>query len=375
MSAGIINTIFKIINFNFCKKIIFILFLIFSCTLFCNQNYDLYDNYDFALIFWHGVNGSKLSNNEKYKYNWQENASNLKGHLDYENNIISEPFEIIFKNKPNEKELENKLISYLHKCKEEHMAPFIVFVPELNIEGYLASLNPDKTNPLTLHSELIIKSDISKAKMLIPMVLNVLKEFNYDIYGYAHSYGGEIANKGIENSVVKVKSLIYLNARCNIAEINNLVNKGLIERTFRITTKSDALTYPGKAAFGKGYFHIEHNNYSNNVINNIIKSHNLLLSEKDIDLLIEVNGKKMNAKLSDILRLGFFSTKPMNEKALKDVQFLKDLINNYKNGGVDMAVEPKGQKKDLKKIKEKILKEKPEANEPYWTIKKEKEGK
>lgn len=44
-------------------------------------------------------------------------------------------------------------------------------------------------------------------------------------------------------------------------------------------------------------------------------------------------------------------------------------------GGVDMAVEPEGQKKDLKEIKEKILREKPKGDEPSWTIEKEEEEK
>ncbi|MDL1959738.1 MAG: hypothetical protein LWX01_09745 [Deltaproteobacteria bacterium] len=85
-----------------------------------------------------------------------------------------------------------------------------------------------------------------------------------------------------------------------------LREKGLVETLWRITTAGDALTYPGKASFGKGDIFIKHaeiQGWENpNPVSAMSIHHNVVLWPGSTPVTIEIGGKTVSTDLRTILR-------------------------------------------------------------------------
>ena len=199
--------------------------------------------------------------------------------------------------------LSAALDGYLWKCQEQGKRPFIVMAPHLNIWGYLATLDPNKLNPLTLDAEAAVQKDLEWTRKVTPIVLGRLSAAGYQIVGYAHSWGGTMAAEGIKQNSPKVPILTMMNARVPISNLEGLVGNGLVGRIRRITTYFDAPTYFGKAAFGKGDIHIKHAEVPG--WGNPITDHNIVLRDGSTPVTVEVDGVTLRTDLGRVLREDF----------------------------------------------------------------------
>jgi len=259
-----------------------------------------------AIVFWNGVNGCKPSQKSGFDYLWQENAQNLRLSLENYPGEIAEPFGIMARQHEAPSKLAADLGIYLRKCQDQGKVPLIVLSPRLNIEGYMATLNPDKMNLFTIHGEATAWSDIRWTRSVTPLILSKLAAGGYAIDGYAYSGGGTMVVEGMQSGDVKLQSLTPMNARAQSDSFETLREKGLVGALWRITTQGDALTYPGKAAFGKGDIFIKHAEMEGwealNPISAMTAHHNVVLSPGSTPLTVEVGGQTVRTDLRTILR-------------------------------------------------------------------------
>lgn len=259
-----------------------------------------------AVVFWNGVNGCKPSAKPGYDYVWQENADNLRSSLESYPREFAQPFGIMARRHDAPQKVAADFDAYLLNCRDQGKVPFVVLSPDLNIEGYMASLNPDKMNPLTAHAEATVQADIRWTRSITPVILSKLAEGGYAIDGYAHSWGGTMVVEGMQAGNTKLRSLTPMNARAHSGSFERLQEKGLVETLWRITTAGDALTYLGKAAFGKGDIFIKHAEMQgwedSNPVSAMSAHHNVVLCPGSTPITIEIGGKTVSTDLRTILR-------------------------------------------------------------------------
>jgi hypothetical protein len=290
-----------------------------------------------AVVFWNGVNGCKPSPKPGFDYVWQENAENLKGSLQNYPNEFAQPFGIMARKHDSPQKVAEDIDAYLQSCREQGKIPLVVLAPDLNIEGYFATLNPGKLNPLTLHAEVTVQEDIRWTRSITPIILSKLSEAGYISDGYGHSWGGTMAVEGMEAGSTTIRSLTIMNARVPNSSSQNLQDKGLVENLWRITTAGDALTYWGKAAFGKGDVYIKQAEIKGwddlNPGNAMSTHHNVVLRPGSTKVTIETDGKIINTDLRSILRheTQNVSTAPKSKESgvsmkmdIKEESFRKD---------------------------------------------------
>lgn len=259
-----------------------------------------------AVVFWDGVNGSKPSQKPGYNYLWQENAHNLRSSLEDYPGEFAEPFGIMARQHDAPTSVAADLDAYLLKCRDQGTVPFIVLSPDLNIEGYMATLVPDKTNPFTVHAEATVRADIRWTQSITPLVLSKLAAGSYATDGYAYSWGGKMVAEGMQAGNAKLRSLTAMNARAETGSFETLQKQELIGTLWRITTKGDALTYPGKAAFGKGDILIKYAEIEGweapNPVGAMTAHHNVVLSPGSTPMIIEIGGETVRTDLRTVLR-------------------------------------------------------------------------
>ena len=265
-----------------------------------------------AVVFWNGVNGCKPTSTPEYRYTWQENADNLRSSLENYSSEFAQPFGIMARaNDPIHKVI-TEFDTYLVNCKKEGKVPYIVLSPDLNIEGYVSTLIPNKLIPMTFHGEITVRKDIQWTRTVTPIILSKLAENGYAIDGYAHSFGGTMVVEGIQAGHTSIRSLTTMNARAQNSSFDTLQKKGLVDNVWRITTIGDALTYPGKASFGKGDILIwlaEIDGWkSSNPLQAMEIHHNVVLLPGSTQIGVEIRGQKISTDLRTLLRHEVFTT-------------------------------------------------------------------
>ena len=196
--------------------------------------------------------------------------------------------------------------AYLLNCRDQGKVPFVVLSPDLNIQGYMATLNPNKMNLLTAHAEATVRADIRWTRSITPVILSKLAEGGYATDGYAHSWGGTMVVEGVQTGNTKLRSLTPMNARTHRGSLERLQEKGLVEKLWLIATAGDALTYPSKAAFGKGDIFIKHAEMQGwddlNPVSRMSTHHNVVLCPGSTPITIEIGGKTVRTDLRTVLR-------------------------------------------------------------------------
>lgn len=257
-----------------------------------------------AVVFWNGVNGCKPSLNPRYDFMWQENIDRLCESIDRMADEFAEPFGIMAKYEREYERLIADLEKYIRECERRLLKPVIVMAPQLNIEGYIASLNPDKSNLFTIDAELVVNEDLEWTKSVTPIVLKKLSEAGYEVVGYAHSWGGTMAAEGMNQAEVGIRHLMIMNARVALDKLEFLESKALVGSFHRITTSGDAPTYFGKSAFGKGDIHIVEAHVPGG-LSSVAEAHNIFFLDPSTDLTIEVDGTTLTTNLRRVLREDF----------------------------------------------------------------------
>jgi hypothetical protein len=315
------------------------------------------------VVFWNGVNGCNPGTIPGHVYEWQENAENLKSSLESYPGEFAEPFGFMARKHEVPQKVAADFDAYLHNCWDQGKVPFVVLSPGLNIKSYMATLNPCKLNPFTAHAEAAVRGDIHWTRSMTPLVLSRLAGNGYAIDGYAHSWGGTMAAQGIQAGNTRVRSLTPMNARAESSSFERLQEEGFVETLWRITTAGDALTWPGKAAFGKGDVFIKEAETQGwkdpNPLSAASAHHNVVLRPGSTQVTVEIAGKTVHTDLRSILRheVGAAAAAPrLNESGVSMKMNVKE--ESLRNDEAD----------ELGMLKTDVLDERPEDGGLSWPV-------
>lgn len=223
-----------------------------------------------AFVVFDGVNACKPDGAGGYI--WEQHVQHMggtestTGTFEYQGETFAAPFTIMATSGTSAGELADSFDTYLDTCKDEGKTPFVVFAPELNIEGYLASLGgPPVLDLLIARIPLVgqatgqkyVQDDIAWIREVAPIILSKLKEAGYEIDGVAHSWGVSLLVYALRaaqdvDADITLRHVLAMNGRKDRESVNRLEIDGLVNSLTILTTSGDALTYWGKAAFGKG---------------------------------------------------------------------------------------------------------------------------
>jgi len=297
-------------------------------------------------IRWDGVNACKPSGTDKHRHVWEHHVLYMykgekeatTGTFEYQGEALARPFGIMATSGESAEKMADRFDEYLSDCKSEGTTPFVVFAPQLNIEGYLASLVSLPVVDLILAripfigqatGQKYVQDDIAWIREVAPIILSKLKEAGYEIDGAAHSWGVSLVVYALraareKDAAITLRQLLAMNGRKDRKSVILLETDGLVDSLAILTTSGDALTYWGKAAFGKGKIFIVRVDMDDWDTINPVKSmdvrHNAVLyADGDTEVEVEVNGVRYKMTLREVLfDLPNLFASPRGEKAIDE---------------------------------------------------------